>query len=219
MFWRKDLLGNFYIAPILHTGEYANLKNNFWKNVEKGLVVVLCFCIFIFQISKRFNIKSSPPTIADEVIYMHIDEIPITKQGTKRPRPKRPVVPIPVEEPTVPEDLTIESTELDFNASPPNMPEGDGFYSIIPPRPIADVFPEYPEDEKKKGIVGEIELSLLVDISGRVQNVQVVKNLTGSQKCEQSAIRAAYQTRFIPARKDDKHVAVWIHKKYKFGLY
>ncbi len=92
------------------------------------------------------------------------------------------------------------------------------FFSIAPPRPIADVFPEYPDNERKKGVKGEIELSLLVDETGKVKNVHVVRNSTNSKACEQSAIQAAYQMRFMPAKKNKKYVAVWVRKKYKFGL-
>ena len=150
---------------------------------------------------------------------MHIENIPITRQGVKRKAPPRPVVPIPVEEPSIPEDLTIEPTELNFEASPlSNMPEGDGFFTVTPPRPIADVFPEYPATEKEKGVEGEIELSLLVDEKGKVKNVHVVKNSTNSKICEESALKAAYQTQFIPAKQNKKYIAVWIRKIYKFGL-
>ena len=149
---------------------------------------------------------------------MIVEDVPITKQGSKRRRPPRPVVPIPVEEPTVPEDLTIEPTEIDFSLTPPDMPFGDGFAAVVPPRPIADVMPEYSKREREKGVEGEIVLSLLVDESGKVQNISVVNNSTKSSLLEQSAIDAAYQTQFSPAKKNKKYVAVWIRKTYKFYL-
>ena len=212
------MLGRFCIAPIIKTGEYKNLKNLFRKNIEKSLLIVLAFFIIIFQLSKRWDIAGSPIEIPDVVIYLNIKDVPITKQGVKKPRPLLPTVPIPVEDPAVPEDLTIETTDVDFDLQLPPMPEGDGFFSIAQPRPIADVFPEYPESEQKKGVKGEVELSLLVDETGIVKNVQVVKNTTNSKVCEQSAIRAAYQMKFMPAKKNKKYVAVWVRKNYKFGL-
>ena len=218
MFWRREILGRFCIAPIINTGEYNNLKQLFRKNIEKSLLIVLTILIIIFQLSKRWDISGNPIEIPDVVIYLIVEDIPITKQGVKKPRPLLPTVPIPVEEPTVPEDLTIESTDIDFNMQLPDMPAGDGFFSIAPPRPIADVFPEYPDSEQKKGVKGEIVLSLLVDETGKVKNVQVVKNSTNSKVCEQSALRAAYQMRFMPAKKNKKHVAVWVRKTYKFGM-
>ncbi len=218
MFWRKEILGRFCVAPIIDTGEYKNLKNLSRKNIEKSLLIVLAFFIIIFQISKRWDISGSPIEIPDVIIVLDIKDVPLTKQGVKKPKPLLPTVPIPVEDPAVPEDLTIEPTEVDFNLSLPDMPEGDGFFSIVQPRPIADVFPEYPDSEQKKGVTGEIELSLLVDETGIVKDVQVVKNSTNSKVCEQSAIRAAYQMRFMPAKQNKKYLAVWVRKKYKFGL-
>ena len=218
MFWRRELLDHFPIAPILDSGEYYKLKLASRKNLEKGFIVVLIFFIFLFFISKKMDFKPRPIKIDDPAIFMIVEDVPITKQGSKRRRPPRPVVPIPVEEPTVPDDLTIEPTEIDFSLTPPDMPFGDGFAAVVPPRPIADVFPEYPETEKEKGVEGEIELSLLVDESGKVKNVTVVKNSTKSVLCQESAIKAAYQTQFSPAKKNKQYVAVWIRKTYKFYL-
>jgi len=218
MFWRKEMLGNFRIAPIIKSGKYIQLKKAFYLNFKKSLLIILSIFIILFQLSKKFDIPVKPLELPDEIIFMSIENIPVTKQGVKRKAPLRPIVPIPVEEPSIPEDLTIEPTELNFDASPPNMPEGDGFFAVTPPRPIADVFPEYPASEKEKGVEGEIELSLLVDEKGKVKNVQVVKNSTNSKICEESALKAAYQTQFIPAKQDKKYVAVWIRKIYKFGL-
>ena len=83
---------------------------------------------------------------------------------------------------------------------------------------IAEVFPEYPVSEKKSGVQGVIELALFVEKDGVVTNVQIVKNSTLSKKCENSAIQAAYKTRFLPAKRKNEKIAVWINKIYKFGI-
>lgn len=213
MFWRKSSLQNFHTAPILTSGEYIRLKQASRLKIEKSLVIVLSFFILFFQFFKRLNVHPSPPKLPEVVIFMEFEEVPITRQGVKKPKPPRPAVPIPVEEPSIPEDLTIEPTELDFTEALPDLPEGEGFFALTPPEPIYDVFPEYP-----KGVEGEIELSLLVDEQGKVKNVQVIRNTTRSKLCEQAVLKAAYQTLFNPAKRRDKYVAVWIHKTYRFGL-
>jgi len=167
--------------------------------------------------SRRFEIKGLPVVQPKEVILL-LEDIPVTRQGVPRPKPVRPAIPIPSEEESLPEDETIEPTDLDQYFNLPPLPEGvGGSAAIIPPRPIAEVFPEFPERELKKGVRGVVELALKVDERGVVVDVYVIRNTTGSKTCEQAAVQAAYKTRFIPARRGSEHIVVWINKIYKFS--
>lgn len=214
----RKIIGTFHVSPFAGKGENLRFKESYPFILKKSMIIVLSFFILLFHLSKRWDIPHSVPRIREETVYITVEDVPVTKQGLRRKRPLRPVVPIPVEEPAVPEDLTIEPTELNFADSLPGLPGGEGSFSVIPPRPVADVFPDYPDSEKKKGVKGKLELSLLVNKTGKVQFVSVVKNTTNSKVCEKSAVAAAYQTRFIPAKKDQQAVAVWIKKTYTFGL-
>ncbi len=217
--WRKTFK-DFYpfrIAsrlPSQRENEYIYLNQLF----HKCLIASIALIVIIFQFNKHWDSRIEDiPEIADVEFYI-IDEIPITRQDIKRPIPPRPKVPIPSDEPTIPEDLTIEETELDDLPLPPIEPLGISTGGVTPPRPIAEVFPEYPVSEKKSGVQGVIELALFVEKDGVVTNVQIVKNSTLSKKCENSAIQAAYKTRFLPAKRKNEKIAVWINKIYKFGI-
>ena len=219
MIWRKNFrdMYPFRVAAI------TSLRRDFLDKqtkelLNKSVVVCLILIISLFQIFKRWGPGVEEVVDLSVSDLMLVEDIPITRQEIKQPIPPRPKVPIPSDDPTIPEDLTIEETELDLLPLPPINALGSGRESITAPRPVAEVFPEYPSSEKKRGVEGEIELALFVGKDGKVKNVQTVKNSTHSKACERSAIQAAYQTRFIPAKRKNMKVAVWIHKISKFGL-
>jgi TonB family protein len=94
---------------------------------------------------------------------------------------------------------------------------GSGYEIEIQPQPIWEVVQEYPEQEKKRGIRGLVELDLLVNADGLVDSVRVVRNETLNKNLELSAIRAARGSRYLPVMIDGKPSAVWFHKLYSFG--
>lgn len=208
----------FRLAPLPRSQNYNHWAADYRRQLERATVIAMSLITLLFLLFKRFPRQERPVELQGPVIYVAVDEVPVTRQGVRRPPPPRPTVPIPSEEPSVPEDLTIEETELDPTASMLDLPEGEGIAPIVPPRPIAEVFPEFPTSEKKRGVRGIIELSLLVNEKGAVEKVIVLQNTTGSALCERSAVRAAYQTRFIPARKGNRYVAAWIRKTYSFDV-
>ena len=52
---------------------------------------------------------------SDEPIIIQLEEIPETKQERRPPPPARPVVPIATDDPDIPDDVTIEDTDLDLD--------------------------------------------------------------------------------------------------------
>jgi len=190
---------------------------NYRRNIEKGFIFSLLITISIFVLSKRFSIEYSKGT-KKFVPTIYVENIPKTYLGTPRKkRPKRPAIPIPVESESIPEDAVIEPTDLNFALDFGEAPTLGGAEPDVLPRPIAEVFPEYPEEDLNKGIEGIVKLYLHVDTNGKVIETVVLQNTTGSTRCADAASRAALRSRFIPAQKDNKAVAAWISKIYTFS--
>ncbi|MFO7891613.1 MAG: TonB family protein, partial [bacterium] len=119
------------------------------------------------------------------------------------PRPPTlPQVALPVEDEFIPADETIEDTDLDLYEDIVRLDRyGQGRGAVaVRPRPIKDVIPEYPEKERKQGIKGEVVVKLLVNSSGSVDSVMVISNSTSSQNFIKAAKRAAYKTKYLPAK-------------------
>ena len=184
------------------------------------MVAVLCF----------LGYPEHHPTVVMGRRVAHVirmEHIPQTSQ-TRAPAPPRPVVPIAVEGEEVPEDVTIETTELDFDAipmdlritGPPSMgPPSDEPLDIseieFKPHPIRITTPEYPREARKSKTEGSVVVRVLVDKKGLVETVEV---LSGPQVFRAAALDAARQFRFRPGRHEGERRKVWMVMPIDFKL-
>ena len=152
--------------------------------------------------------------------------IPETSQQKRPPSPPRPQVPLAVEGEEVPEDITIESTELDLdNIAIPDLAGIQGAdYSDEPidyididykPHPNRIVTPEYPSEAKRKRLEGKVTVKVLVDKQGKVEDVQFVH---GPEIFRKAAMAAARQFRFRPGKHKGERRKVWMFMPIEFSL-
>ena len=187
--------------------------------LEKSTILALILLIILFVIFPKIKV-GKPIKTEGFGTALTVEDIPITRQGTLRKPPPRPVIPIPSEDDLIPDDVTIEDTELTFESFAQSSGSGAalGEINIFQPRPIFEVIPEYPEDLQKKGIEGIVKLHLHIDQTGQVIDVVILENTTGSSVCARAAKDAALKGRYIPAKKDGKPTDLWIARSYTFGL-
>lgn len=199
---------------------FALPQISYRRRFELALIVSLSFSLLVFYLMRDWEMTVSQPE--PEPIVLTVENIPQTRQpGTRRPPPpKKPALPIPSESETIPEDETIEPTMLDLSvgniASSGNLDGVGG--QIVPPRPLAFVMPEHPEEDRKKEIRGEVKVSLEIDRTGKVAEAVVIENTTGSSRCAEAALRAALASRFVPARNAKGPVPYWLIQSYRFDL-
>ncbi|HPG39784.1 MAG TPA: TonB family protein [bacterium] len=188
-------------------------------HVERALVFTLLLIIFTLQIiPKRFVNKQ--PELAAVKISIKVEDIPATEQRLRHgnPAPSRPVIPVPSDE-VYPEDDTIDETNVRWTLG--DSPFGRSGLTIgkadtIPPRPLMQTLPEYPEELQKKRVEGSVKLLLKVDENGRVVDVVMAGNTTGSEECRELAVAAAYKSTYIPARSDNRNIEMWTSCVYSF---
>lgn len=195
----------------------ADAHSQYRINLEKAIVVVLLSLQILVFTFPQLNFYPEKPAVPQ--IIIDVENIPVTHQVRKSAPPPKPTVPIPSDDETIPEDVTIAETDLKLTTF---FDKTDGLASpsvtLTPARPIAWVFPEFPEEEKKKGVKGMVNLSIHIDASGKVVEVLVLENTTNSDKCAKAAVEAAYGSRFFPAREGGKAVGSWISQPYRFDI-
>jgi TonB family protein len=217
MIIRSTSRKGFILGKPLMRGVHCKEKVGYQIRLEKAFILTLIIFIGIFTAFRHMPKKRLKKADFANIIFTTIDMIPPTTQGNLS-RPKDlPMVPIPTEDEFLPDDLTIENTVLDQFESIPlfDFPFGSGVNGVAP-RPIREVIPEYPEELQKKGIEGVVELDILVNQSGRVDSVMVVRNTTGSLALERSAVDAAYRSRYFPAKNSNRVISRWIRRPYWF---
>lgn len=77
--------------------------------------------------------------------------------------------------------------------------------------------PTYPDLARQAGVEGVVTLWIYVTADGTVADVQLY-NSSGVNSLDQAAISAAWDTRWSPARNNDRPVGVWTSLSYNFEL-
>lgn len=193
----------------------ADFKFQYSLNIKKSLTLSLLFFLIVIHLSP--DVELAPQEKGSPTVLIHVEDIPMTRQAYRPPPPPKPAIPIPSDDESIPEEETIEETTLKYTIFEAEATPIPGI-TLTPPKPIAWVFPEFPEEEKKKGVSGVVKLSLHINEKGKVINVIVMDNTTGSEKCAQAAIEAAYGSRFFPAEEGNKPVDYWISQPYRFDV-
>lgn len=85
------------------------------------------------------------------------------------------------------------------------------------PRYSENPKPLYPQEARKKGYEGEILLRVEVLSNGRVGEIEVRRS-SGHEVLDRSAIAAVKQWRFVPAKKGETQVSVWVNIPVTFQL-
>ncbi len=215
----RENLSYFFIGRMMiyrrkHSGE------GYIRRVEKFLILTLyCFLLSFLILPKRFEKKK--PELLPVSFRFIISDIPVTKQ-TVRERmasPEKPVIPIEAEDPSVPEDVTIDDTEFHWNLGDTqfgNSPLIVGKIDTIPPRPVMQVMPEYPEELVERKVAGKVRLLLNIYKDGQVKDVVVSENTTGEKLIEDMAIDAAFKSKYLPAKSGNKNITMWTICEYSF---
>ena len=214
---------------ILRKDPKVSLRLKYQKTIELALVLSLAFMVVIFQAFKRFETNVKKAQKVD--ITINVDEIPQTEQQKRPPAPARPTVPIESEDEDIPEDVTIEQTDIDLSELPPPPPppeeEIDESATIFvaydePPAPIGGFAAiqkklVYPEIARKAGVEGRVYVNVLIDEKGNVVNTKILKSL-GNNGCDEAAVAAIKAVKWKPAKQRDKPVKVWVGIPVVFKL-
>ncbi len=175
--------------------------------------------VITFQSLRAINMAATETKTPD--VQIEVADIPLTEQIKRPPPPPRPSIPIPTESEDVPEDLTIETTDLDLTdiPPPPPPPEEEDELNIFvaydeAPSPIGGFLAiqralRYPEIARKAGIEGRVVVQVQISVKGRVVNAKVIKSL-GHSGCDEAAIKAIKTVKWKPALQRDKPVKVWV---------
>ncbi len=205
-----------------------NLRLRYKKVNQFALAISLLFCVIVFQAFKKFEHKKVDRTIKFEPIEVHF--MPPTIQSKQLPPPARPAIPTESESENIPDDVTIDNTDLNLDElpeppTPPQVENADEFKFILynePPKPAGGFEAiqkhlVYPELARKIGVWGTVIIQAKINEKGEVINTKVIVSL-GKCGCDEAAIAAIKAVKWEPAKQRDMPVAVWINIPIRFEL-
>lgn len=158
-------------------------------------------------------------------------EPPPPEQQAQLPPERKLRVPIPDPTPDEPEPLRLDETieqeletpDVDLVANIPTSPPPPVNSAPLPvggdvtrPEKLSGPTPQYTEMARRAGIEGVVIVEAIIDTSGRVTNVRVIKPLP--MGLDQSAAEAVSQWRFRPATLNGKPVDVYYSLTVNFRL-
>ena len=85
------------------------------------------------------------------------------------------------------------------------------------PRYADNPKPIYPQEAKEKGYEGEVVLRVEVLVNGRVGQIDIKKS-SSYELLDRAAVTAVKQWRFIPAKKGDVAIPLWVNIPVRFQL-
>jgi TonB family protein len=88
---------------------------------------------------------------------------------------------------------------------------------IIPPKIISFLDPKYPEDLRKRGIEGSLQLKVLINKEGQVVKVEI-NNSSGYHNFDEQAVQAIFKWYFKPAKYRDVARDSWVLIPVTFKL-
>lgn len=169
---------------------------------------------------------------AKEAVAFEVAPPPPKKKPKSKPKPK----PKPRKRSNKPPPPSLSPvaglTGLDFGLDAFGTGMGDDLDQLLgdvsnvvmtsesvddPPRPQRTVPPEYPVRARKKGTTGEVRLSLLVGVDGRVRDVRVL-SAQPPGVFDQAAIAAVRQWTYTPATYEGQPVATRVTQPVVFDL-
>jgi len=93
----------------------------------------------------------------------------------------------------------------------------DGEVLFVQPKYAENPKPIYPQEARKKGFEGEVILRVEVLSNGRIGQVELKKS-SGYELLDRSALATIKQWRFIPAKKGENPISLWVNIPIKFQL-
>jgi len=140
-----------------------------------------------------------------------------TVQKKEKPNPEKTIKPETIKNTTP--DLNNASKQAITNtpSEPSSLPPPVPFYKLSDlPRFTHRETPVYPENMRASGKKGTVELIVLIDKTGKVRKITILKSAGDS--FDQAAIDAIKASTFMPAKVEGKPVTALLKMPVKFKL-
>lgn len=206
---------------------FEDFKLGYPRRIERALLAVIALTLLAGYASQFWRLPLAQERLEVKIPVITVENVPATKQGSRLPPPPKPAVVLPSTEELVPKTEVPEPVQQQTGEASDSAATGAGAGEIgaleevgggllSPARPLASVFPQFPEAERKKGVRGEVKLSVEISERGKVLSVTILENTTSSELCAEAAKKAAQATRFLPARGRIGPMRSWFTLSYNF---
>ena len=192
--------------------EQIDLKSKAPYYLKLSFLIAIVVFIIAFVVVPKMQPKAYKPEVNVAINAVEISTQ--VQQLREAPLPPKPKLPLEAKTDKEVEQETIDKTDFTgFEQIPTTtrLPEYD-----VPPEPKYIFKPTYPKRARKAKIEGTVYLKLLIDSTGRVIDVKVVKS--SNPLLDEAAVQAAWKWQFYPARRGNQPVRAYVGFPVQFSL-
>lgn len=211
------------------------------RGMRRAVIGAIALHVVLFLVTFPFEPSASDWQPPERVVFAVKElrfERPEPEPQQALPRPRRAVKRIPIPDPTpdepepiLPDEPEIEVPLLDIDALGiddffiPDGPPSDGPSGgqamrlggdILPPVKLSGETPVYTEEARQGRIQGVVILEAVIDVTGDVSEVKILKGLPLG--LSETAVAAAEQWKFRPALRNGEPVPVYYNLTVTFSL-
>ena len=172
------------------------------------------------------NVRPSPPQKILPVLPQKRERPNIEPEVAESPQKREPVV----ETMNMISEVSRQPEVEPVAAPPPSLPlvredKGQAQGATAAVKVVREAIPlykknpppVYPRKARRRGVEGVVLLEVLVDISGRVADLRVLSS-SGHRVLDKAALKSVKKWRFVPARRGDESVEMWVRVPVRFEL-
>ena len=205
---------------------YSNTQQRFIAAV--GGVILASYLTFMIQILSAVQTSSSDnmPMLILNLLELPKYQLPVKPvkqtQQTEAIKPQvqkksDSISPIKSTTPDASNVSTEPEHKAESQSSETSLPTPVPYFKLSDlPRFIHQETPVYPEDMRASGIIGTVEVVVLIDKTGKVRQITILKS--AGESFDQAAKDAINASSFVPAKVDGKPVSALLKMPVKFKL-
>ncbi|MFW2372650.1 MAG: energy transducer TonB [Gammaproteobacteria bacterium] len=193
-----------------------------------GGVALACYLFFMIQVLSAVQTSSSDN---QPMLVLNLLELPQTQISVKpvkkiqkpepvKPQPKKKtqkITPIKSSAPDLSNLSQEPETVAESNTEETSLPTPVPYFKLSDlPRFLHQETPVYPENMRASGNTGIVELVVLIDKTGKVRQITIIKS--AGEYFDQAAIDAINASSFVPAKVEGKPVSALLKMPVKFKL-